>query len=90
MMKLSGPTTAILTDGMGGRLRHKHGQLVALKDRLTPQQQAKRTARVQARRTVADVLTNQQNAFMLGVVKALNRYFNRGFWGRTKWLLAGK
>lgn len=86
----TGSTIAILTEGMGGRLRTKNGQLVPLKDRLSKFQLAKRTEKVEARRTVAELLEKRQKAFMAGVAMSLAAYFNRGFFGRMKWVLVGR
>jgi hypothetical protein len=89
-MKLNGSTTTLLTEGMGGRLKRKGGQLVPLKQRLNNTELKKRVEKMAARRTVAEQLFRQQENFMMGIVQALNGYFNRGFFGRWKMLLAGK
>lgn len=102
MRKLSGATQTLLTEGMGGRLktkggqlvpfthRVKRGQLVPLKQRLNHTEIRKRVEKMSARRTVAERLLAQQQAFMIGVTQALQGHFNRGFFGRMKYLFAGK
>ena len=90
MLKLSGSTETLLTEGMGGRLKTKGGQLVPLKQRMNRTEVVKRVAKMAARRTVADQLLTQQQAFMGGIVAALNGHFNRGFFGRLKWLTIGR
>ena len=90
MHKLTGATAAILTEGMGGRMKTKGGQLAPLKGRLTPHQQARRTEKRAARQEIAARLVKRQETFMGGVVKTLEGFFARSFWGRMKWLLVGK
>lgn len=90
MIKLNGSALAIATEGMGGRLKTKGGQLVPLKKRMNPVQLEKRVEKITARRTVAERLVRQQEQFMLGVFRSLQGYFGRGFFGRMKWLLVGR
>lgn len=79
-----------LAEGFGGRLKTKGGQVVPLKDRLTHFQMEKRAEKIVARRTAHEQLRSEQRQFMLGVAKAFNSHFNRGFFGRFKHLLFGK
>lgn len=62
--------------------------LPKLKDRLNPAQQAKRQTRIQARRTVAMEL-GQQQAITRGMTNYVLQVLGQGFWGRLKWLLFG-
>lgn len=82
--------TVYFAEGMGGRLKTRHGQLVSLKKRLSKFQLSKREEKMTARRTIAEQLQKQQNLFMVGVAKSLAHYFNRGFFGRMKYLAVGK
>lgn len=77
MLKPTGSANAILTEGMGGRLKTRNGgitpllsrrskrtghQLVPLKNRKNAHQLAKRTVKIAARRTVAEQLVMAQRA----------------------------
>lgn len=94
MLKHTGATIALLTEGMGGRLKTKHGQLVPLTQRRTKAQLKKRQEKRMARRTVAEQLVSRQDQFFRLVAAELYR---RTFWGRVqtikvrvKGLFAGK
>jgi hypothetical protein len=54
-------TETLLTEGMGGRMKRRGGQLVPLKQRMSEKNFTKRTARIAARRTVAAQLVGQMN-----------------------------
>lgn len=88
---LKGSTIAILTEGMGGRLKTKGGQLVPLKQRLGRRKMEKRETKVIARQTVAEQLRREQRQFMLGMAKAFHdAFFGRSFFGRMKLMLVGR
>lgn len=76
----------LLTEGMGGRLKRRNGQLVPLKQRISEWNYAKRAQRIQARSTLAAMLVGRQNQMAL----VLNNYFSRGFLGRLKFLVVGR
>jgi len=86
MLKLAGHTNAILDEGMGGRLKTKHGQLVPLRKRLNPHQAAKRQMKITARRTVAEAIITSQNR----IAGVLNHFFTRNLLGRLRWVFTGK
>ena len=86
MQKVTGTTRTLLTEGMGGRMKRRGGQLVSLKKRITPQAQKKRTTRIATRRTVAEQIIGSQNR----MAAVLNHFFSRGFFGRVKWLAMGR
>lgn len=61
-------------------------QLLPLNKRITAADLQLRTARIRARRTVAEQLASAQR--MWGMV--FTTFFSRGFFGRLKWLLVGR
>lgn len=85
MLKLNGSTTAILTEGMGGRLKTKGGQLAPLTDRINAYQMAKRQVKIAARRTVAEQIIRSQQQFAQAVAFELYR---RTWTGRYKLAVA--
>lgn len=54
-------TETLLTEGMGGRLKTKNGQLVPLARRMNRHQQDVRVDKIRARRTVAAQLLGRMN-----------------------------
>ena len=63
-----------------------HTKLDPLKKRTTPHWQMKRALKIEARRTIADVLNREQNTIQF----MLASFFQRTFWGRLKWLFTGR
>ena len=90
MKKYSGHTQTLLTEGMGGRLKTRNGQLIPLENRINPHQMIKRQIKLAARRTVADHLLRQQARFMQTISTLLYNHISRGFFGRFKWLFLGR
>jgi hypothetical protein len=78
MLKLSGATQTLLTEGMGGRLKTRNGQLVPLKHRMNKHQMAKRKVRIAARNTIAEQLIQMQQQFMVNVARELFRRTLKG------------
>lgn len=61
-------------------------QMLPLSKRMTAADLQLRTARIRARRTVAEQLAQAQR--MWGMV--FSSFFSRGFFGRLKWLAFGR
>lgn len=71
-------------------MKTKGGRLVPMKQRMNKFQLQKRSDKMVARRTIAEQLSRQQSLFMAGIAKVLDSYLNRGFWGRLKFVFAGR
>jgi hypothetical protein len=71
--------------------KHSRGlrRLKRLKDRISKGQQTRRELRIEARRTVATELA-RGIARSMGQSVMLTEPLRRGFFGRLKWLVAGR
>lgn len=64
------------------RQRHSNGQLLPLRERRTEAQMAGRKEKMQYRSNIARAI---------GVINfGLQQFFQRGFFGRMKWLVTGR
>ena len=84
MLELTGSANAILTEGMGGRLKTRNGQLTPLKHRMNKHQMAKRAGKIIARRTVAEQLVMAQRALAFELYRRTFRGRLNILWARLR------